>query len=147
MREKRQYAHVCGKGGSTLARPRTPPGSELILSLEAWCRHILLPMHADNLVDWRWRGFQEATVHQTFCNNTRPIYTSHHMSDVQYSCFLCCTKLLFSVLYKTPVFSDVQYSWFQCCTILLFSVMYNIPDFSDVQYSFILRCTIFLFSM
>ena len=38
------------------------------------------------------------------------IYTPGHISDVQYSCFLRCTKFLFSVLYKIPVFSDVQYS-------------------------------------
>ena len=54
--EKRQCAHVCSKGGSTLARTRTPPGSELILSLEAWCHRILLPMDTDNLVERIWRG-------------------------------------------------------------------------------------------
>ena len=89
------------------------------------------------------------------CNNTRPIYTPHHMSDVQYSWFLCCTKFLFSVLYKipffqwctiflisvmynTPVFCDVQYSWFQWCTIFLYSAMYNIPVFHVVPFSCII---------
>ena len=83
-------------------------------------------------------------------NNTRPIYTPHHMSDVQYSWFLCCTKFLFpvwykipffqwctifliSMMYNTPVFCDVQYSWFQWCTIFLYSAMYNIPVFHVVQ--------------
>ena len=130
MREKRQCAHVCGKGGSTLACARTPPGSELILLLEAWCRRILLPMHADNLVEWRLRGLKEATVHQTFCNNTIPF-----------------TLLIIWAMYNIPFFSVVQNSCFLCCTIFLISMMYNIPDFSDVQYSFIRRCTIFLFLM
>ena len=72
------------------------------------------------------------------CNITRPIYTPHHMSDVQYSWFLCCTKFLFSVLYKIP--------FFQWCTIFLISVMYNTPVFCDVQYSWFQWCTIFLYS-
>ena len=42
---------------------------------------------------------------------------SSSVSDVQYSCFLCCTKFLFSVLYKIPVFIDVQYSCFLWCTL------------------------------
>ena len=75
----------------------------------------------------KWRGFN-ADIHQIWCNKIRPIYSPQHISDVQYSWFLCCTKFLFSVLYKIPFFSDVQYSWFQSCTILLFSVMYNIPE-------------------
>ena len=62
------------------------------------------------------------------CNNTRPVYTPHSISDVQYSCFLCCTKFLFSVLYKIPVFSDVQYSCMSCCSFM----MYNIPVFHVV---------------
>ena len=50
------------------------------------------------------------------------------VSDVQYSCFLCCTKFLFSVLYKIPVFIDVQYSCFLWCTIFLKNgMMYLIP--------------------
>ena len=130
MREIRQCAHVCGKGGSTLARARNPLGSELILLLEAWCRRILLPMHADNLVEWGWRGLKEATVHQTFCNNTIPF-----------------TLLIIWAMYNIPFFSVVQNSCFLCCTIFLISMMYNIPDFSDVQYSFFRRCTIFLFLM
>ena len=127
MREKRQCAHVCGKGGSTLACVRTPPGSELILLLEAWCRRILLPMHADNLVEWRLRGLKEATVHQTFCNNTIPFTLLIIWAMYNIPFFLCCTKFLFSVLYNIPDFNDVQYSWFQWCTIFLYSAMYNIP--------------------
>ena len=152
MREKRQCAHVCGKGGSTLARPRTPPGSELILSLEAWCRHILLPMHADNLVEWRWRGLKEATVHQTFCNNSFTLliiwvmYNIAVFCVVQNSCFLCCTILLFSVMYNIPDFNDVQHSCFLWFTILLISVMYNIPLFCDVQYS-CFSCSIIVWCM
>ena len=52
-----------------------------------------------------------------WCNNTMPIHTTLHISDVQYSYFLCCTKFLFSLLYKIPIFSDVQYSCFPCSTI------------------------------
>ena len=138
MREKHQCAHVCGKGGSTLACARTPPGSELILTLEAWCHRILLPMHADNLVEWRLRGLKEATVHQTFCNNTIPftlliIWAMYNIP-------------LFSVIQKIPVFCVVQYSWFQWCTIFLISVMYNIPLFCDVQYS-CFSCSIIVWCM
>ena len=60
-----------------------------------------------------------------FCNNTRPLKT-HHISDVQYSCFLCCTKFLFSILYKIPVFNDVQYSCMRCCTLVCFALICRI---------------------
>ena len=49
-----------------------------------------------------------------FCNNTRPLKT-HHISDVQYSCFQCCTKFLISVLYKIPLF--------QWCTVFLHELL------------------------
>ena len=81
------------------------------------------------------------------CNNTRPIYTPGHISDVQYSCFLCCTKFLFPVLYKTPVFSDVECSCFLCCTKFLFSLLYKIPAFNDVQYSCMRCCTLVCFAL
>ena len=45
------------------------------------------------------------------------------VSDVQYSCFLCCTKFLFSMLYKIPVFNDVQYSCMKCCTLVCFALI------------------------
>ena len=60
-----------------------------------------------------------------WCNNTMPIHTPPHISDVQYSYFLCCTKFLLSVLYKIPIFSDVQYSCMSCCSFMMF----NIPVF------------------
>ena len=44
-------------------------------------------------------------------------------SDVQYSCFLCCTKFLFSMLYKIPAFNDVQYSCMRCCTLVCFALI------------------------
>ena len=48
------------------------------------------------------------------------------VSDVQYSCFLCCTKFLFSMLYKIPVFNDVQYSCMKCCTLVCFALICHI---------------------
>ena len=45
------------------------------------------------------------------------------VSDVQYSCFLCCTKFLFSMLYKIPFFNDVQYSCMRCCTLVCFALI------------------------
>ena len=84
--------------------------------------------------------------------NRRKTCTPHLISDVQYSCFLCCTKFLFSVLYKIPVFIDVQYSCFLWCTIFLKNdMMYLIPVWHVVPSSVVGKsffsnfecCTIF----
>ena len=93
---------------------------------------------------WSWwsprAGYSWSSLAAHMCTLT---FLSHHISDVQYSCFLCCTKflflcctkLLFSVMYNIPDFNDVQYSWFQWCTIFLYSAMYNIPVFHVVPFS------------
>ena len=96
---------------------RTQVSSVKLCPFEICWHHF---MHLESIKDNRCEAHGELGKTYIRC-------TPHLISDVQYSCFMCCTKFLFSMLYKIPVFIDVQYSCFLWCTIFLYSVMYNIP--------------------
>ena len=106
-------------------RPPPPP-----------CPHFTQPISIIRPQNWAILEPPSPLRADVICTwSPRPVHTHHHQwctiflffCVVQNSCFGCCTKFLFSVMYNIPVwglvalFYDVQYSCFPCSTLVCFA--------------------------